>query len=233
VWGGVLQDGIPPLREPKMLAARDARYLADGDVVFGVEINGDARAYPKRILAWHEMFVDRVGGIDVAGVYCTLCGAVVVYETTVDGRSHRLGTSGFLYRSNKLMYDAETQSLWAMLEGRPVIGPLADKEIALPTREVVTSTWGEWRRRHPTTTVLSLATGYQRDYDEDAAYRTYFATDALMFPVPNEDRRLRNKQEVLVPRFARRVSDHWRSPLTSSVAIPCGTAATVDAISSY
>jgi hypothetical protein len=203
VWGGVLQDGIPPLREPKMLAARDARYLADSDVVFGVEINGDARAYPKRILAWHEMFVDRVGGIDVAGVYCTLCGAVVVYETTVDGRSHRLGTSGFLYRSNKLMYDAETQSLWAMLEGRPVIGPLADKNIALPTREVVTSTWGEWRRRHPTTTVLSLATGYQRDYDEGAAYHAYFATDELMFPVPKEDRRLRNKQEVLVLRFGK------------------------------
>jgi hypothetical protein len=201
VWGGVLQDGIPPLREPKMVAARDARYLAEGDVVFGVEINGDARAYPKRILAWHEMFVDRVGGIAVAGVYCTLCGAVIVYETNVDGRAHRLGTSGFLYRSNKLMYDAETQSLWNMLEGRPVLGPLAGKHISLPTREVVTTTWGDWRRRHSATTVLSLATGYQRDYDEGAAYRAYFATDALMFPVPGEDQRLRNKQEVLVPRF--------------------------------
>jgi len=107
VWGGVLQDGIPPLREPRMLAAAAARYLADGDVVFGVEINGDARAYPKRILAWHEMFVDQVGGIDVAGVYCTLCGAVIVYETNADGMRHRLGTSGFVYRSNKLMYDAQ------------------------------------------------------------------------------------------------------------------------------
>ena len=97
VCGGVQQDGIPPLREPEMLAARDARYLAEADVVFGIEINGDARAYPKRILAWHEMFVDRVGGIAVAGVYCTLCGAVIVYETVVDGRAHRLGTSGYLY----------------------------------------------------------------------------------------------------------------------------------------
>ena len=203
VWGGVLQDGIPPLREPRMLAARDARYLADGDVVFGVEINGDARAYPKRILAWHEMFVDRVGGIDVAGVYCTLCGAVIVYETNADGMRHRLGTSGFLYRSNKLMYDAQTQSLWNTLEGRPVIGPLADRNISLPTREVVTSTWGEWRRRHPSTTVLSLATGHSRDYAEGAAYREYFATDRIMFPVPAEDARLRNKQEVLVPRFGK------------------------------
>ncbi len=201
IWGGVLQDGIPPLREPKMLAAADARYLADGDVVFAVEINGDARAYPKRILAWHEMFVDRIGGVAVAGVYCTLCGAVIVYETVVGGQAYALGTSGFLYRSNKLMYDAKTQSLWNTLEGRPVIGTLADRNISLPTREVVTTTWGDWRRRHPKTTVLSLDTGHPRDYDEGAAYRDYFATDELMFPVPGEDRRLRNKQEVLVPRF--------------------------------
>lgn len=204
VWGGVVQDGIPPLRAPKMLRARDARYLAEGDVVFGVEINGDARAYPKRILAWHEMFVDQVGGIDVAGVYCTLCGAVIVYETRVGGRAHVLGTSGFLYRSNKLMYDAQTQSLWHTLEGRPVIGPLAKHDISLPTREVVTTTWGEWRRRHPATTVLSLATGHTRDYREGAAYRDYFASDELMFPVPaTADRRLANKQDVLVPRFGR------------------------------
>ncbi len=201
VWGGVLQDGIPPLREPKMLTAGDARYLADSDVVFAVEINGDARAYPKRILAWHEMFMDRIGGVAVAGVYCTLCGAVIVYETVVDGHAYKLGTSGFLYRSNKLMYDAKTQSLWNTLEGRPVIGPLADRNISLPTREVVTTTWGDWRRRHPKTTVLSLDTGHPRDYDEGAAYAAYFATDELMFPVPGEDRRLRNKQEVLVPRF--------------------------------
>ena len=130
VWGGVQQDGIPPLRQPKMLAARDARYLAESDVVFGIEINGDARAYPERILAWHEMLIDRVGGVDVAGVYCTLCGAVIIYETRVGDHLHQLGTSGFLYRSNKLMYDADTQSLWNTLEGRPVVGPLVDQGIS-------------------------------------------------------------------------------------------------------
>ncbi len=68
-WGGVVRDGIPPLKNPKMLAADDARYLADSDVVFGIELNGDARAYPKRILAWHEMFKDTIGGESVCGVY--------------------------------------------------------------------------------------------------------------------------------------------------------------------
>jgi len=111
-WGGVLQDGIPPLRQPMMLAADQASYLEDDNMVFGIEINGDARAYPKRILAWHEMFVDNIRGTNFAGVYCTLCGAVILYQTNHNGTQHDLGTSGFLYRSNKLMYDKATQSLW-------------------------------------------------------------------------------------------------------------------------
>ena len=69
VWGGVRQDGIPPLRYPKMIRAAEATYLADSDIVFGIAIGDDVRAYPKRILAWHEMFVDEVGGKSVAGVY--------------------------------------------------------------------------------------------------------------------------------------------------------------------
>lgn len=203
VWGGVRQDGIPPLRGPKMLTVREARYLADSDVVFALDINGDARAYPRRVLAWHEMFVDRVGGVDVAGVYCTLCGAMVLYETRVGSTVHALGTSGFLYRSNKLMYDRATQSLWSTLDGQPVIGPLVGQGIRLPVRAVVTTTWGEWRRRHPQTTVLSLDTGHERDYGEGVAYRDYFSTDLLMFPVPAIDARLANKQEVLLPRFGK------------------------------
>lgn len=63
-WGGVVRDGIPPLDHPKMLSAREATYLEDEHVVFGIELKGDARAYPKRILAWHEMV--RVCGRDAA-----------------------------------------------------------------------------------------------------------------------------------------------------------------------
>ena len=156
-WGGVLQDGIPPLRQPKMIAAKDADYLQGDNVVFGIEINGDARAYPKRILAWHEMFVDTIGGVDIAGVYCTLCGTVIPYKTRLKGVDYNLGTSGFLYRSNKLMYDKATQSLWNTLKGEPVLGPLVDKGIKLEHLSVVTTTWAEWKRRHPNTSVLSLS----------------------------------------------------------------------------
>ncbi|MEM9208289.1 MAG: DUF3179 domain-containing protein [Pseudomonadota bacterium] len=196
-WGGVKQDGIPPLRAPKMIPAADADYLEDHHIVFGLEVNGDVRAYPKRILAWHEMFVDTVGGEAVVGVYCTLCGSMILYESTVNGVEHQMGTSGFLYRSNKLMYDQATQSLWNTMWGTPVIGTLADSDIRLPRRSVVTTTWGEWRRRHPDSRVLSLDTGHRRDYGEGVAYRAYFGTDELMFNTAAVDNRLANKADVL------------------------------------
>ena len=200
LWGGVRQDGIPPLRYPKMIPSRKADYLAESDVVFGMVINNIPKAYPKRILGWHEMVVDKFGKMDVAGVYCTLCGTMIAYNLEFDGVKHDLGTSGFLYRSNKLMYDRDTQSLWSTIDGEPVLGPLVDQGIKLETYSVNTTTWGEWRALHPNTQVLSMETGHQRDYSEGAAYQSYFATDDLMFPVAHQNPLLQNKQEVLIVR---------------------------------
>ena len=99
------------------------------------------------------------------------------------------------------MYDHGTKSLWSTLTGEPVVGPLVGRGLKLAPLHVVTTTWGEWRRRHPDTQVLSLKTGHERDYGEGVAYRDYFATDTLMFSVPQLDRRLKNKAEVLALRF--------------------------------
>lgn len=200
MWGGVHQDGIPPLRLPKLLNVDKATYLSDSDVVFGVFINGIAKAYPKRILAWHEMFIDDFGDLNIAGVYCTLCGTVIAYDMTHNGVTHNLGTSGFLYRSNKLMYDKASQSLWSTIEGKPVLGPLANKNIELTVYPVVTTTWQEWQNAHPDTKVLSLDTGHDRNYGEGIAYSDYFNTDELMFPVPRSNEALKNKQEVVIIR---------------------------------
>lgn len=123
-----------------------------------------------------------------------------MYQTEFNGVHHELGTSGFLYRSNKLMYDHGTKSLWSTLHGEPVIGPLVDQGIKLKREYLVTTTWGAWRNRHPDTTVLSLDTGHNRNYDEGVAYHAYFANDRLMFPVPQLDTRLLNKAEVVALR---------------------------------
>ena len=198
VWGGVQINGIPPLKYPEHVDADAADYLDDDHIVFGIVINREARAYPKRILAWHEMALDTIGGLELTIVYCTLCGTVIPYESVVDGRHITFGTSGFLYRSNKLMFDNATKSLWNTFEGVPVVGPLVNSGVRLRHLSVVTTTWKEWREKHPDTTVLSLETGHERDYREGAAYRDYFATDDLMFAVPLTDDRLKTKDEVVV-----------------------------------
>lgn len=199
-WGGVSINGIPPLDHPRHVPAAEATFLDDDNVVFGFFLDGEARAYPKRILAWHELALDRVGDRELAIVYCTLCGTVIPYDARVGGKVLTFGTSGLLYRSNKLMFDHETASLWSSLTGKPVVGPLVELDLELSALPVVTTTWGEWRKRHPDTAVLSIETGYQRDYSEGAAYRAYFGTDELMFDVSAHDGRLPNKAEVLVIR---------------------------------
>ncbi len=148
-WGGVPVNGIPPLVQPVTIAAREAAYLKDSHIVFGVERNGEAKAYPKRILAWHEMALDRVGGVDLTIVYCTLCGTVIPYRSVVNGRKITFGTSGLLYQSSKLMFDEETHSLWPTLQGKPMIGVLAGSDLELEFVPVVTTAWVNGARAFP------------------------------------------------------------------------------------
>ncbi len=197
VWGGVGQDGIPPLDHPPTVTAAEATYLDDSNIVFGIEIQGHARAYPQRILGHHEMVRDRLGDMEIAGVYCTLCGTMIAYNATVGDETFLLGTSGFLYRSNKLMYDGRTESLWSTLSGEPVLGELVDRGLKLSRIPIVNTTWGQWKKLHPASTVLSIPPGDEVKYAEGRAYAEYFATDEVMFPVPSIDPQLANKAEVL------------------------------------
>ena len=125
MWGGVRVDGIPPLESPAQLRPEQAAdWINDSDEVIGIEINGDARAYPIRIIAWHEMVNDTIGGVPVSLAYCTLCGSAILYHGRVGAEVYRFGTSGLLYRSNKLMYDRTTRTLWNQFSGQPAWGPL-------------------------------------------------------------------------------------------------------------
>ncbi len=198
VWGGVQVDGIPALTNPQFVAGPEAAYLEPDEQVFGVEINGDARAYPLRMMDWHEMFNDVIGGVPVSLAYCTLCGAGILFDTTVEGYDEPFvfGSSGFLYRSNKLMYDQQTKSLWNQFTGRPVTGRLTGSGIELGIRPVAITSWERWLERHPDTLVLSLDTGFTRDYRPGRPYGEYFASPELMFPAALRDEALLQKDQV-------------------------------------
>ncbi len=186
-WGGVGKDGIPALDQPGFIPGAEAKYLKEDDRVFGVYWNGEAKAYPHNILDAHEMANDVVGGLHVSLSYCTLCGSGILYNGEHPSREGKkpftFGSSGLLYRSNKLMYDRPTNSLWNNLTGEPVAGRLAESGLRLEKIPLVVSTWGEWRKRHPDTLVLDADnTGFERDYSK-SPYEEYFSSDGTMFPV--------------------------------------------------
>ena len=192
------KDGIPALTNPRLIEASQVTYLRDKDLVFGISINGDVRAYPYRIMDWHEMLNDIIGGVPVSLAYCTLCGAGILYKTERENNKSPFvfGSSGLLYRSNKLMYDQDTHSLWNQFSGNPVVGSLVGNNIELEVLPLVTTTWSQWRTQHPNTKVLDLNTGYQRDYTPGTAYGAYFISEELMFPAALYDSSLQTKEKV-------------------------------------
>ncbi|WP_300582535.1 DUF3179 domain-containing (seleno)protein [Marivita sp.] len=207
-WGGVLIDDraygqtnapcncIPAADNPAVSSAEDATWLEDSDIVFGIEVNGEYRAYPRQIMEVREMVNDTLGGRDLGIPYCTLCGAAQAYFTDrmPDGVERPvLRTSGLLIRSNKVMYDVVTSSVFDTFLGKAVTGPLAERGLRLEQATVVTTDWGSWKAEHPETTVLIEALALGRDFD----FRNGRDANGPIFPVGDVDPRLPVHEDVI------------------------------------
>jgi hypothetical protein len=191
--GGPPRDGIPAIDRPRFVPAAQAR-LADADRVLGLALGGVARAYPVRILNWHEVVNDRLGGLPVAVTYCPLCGTGMAFDARVGARESSFGVSGLLYNSDVLLYDRATESLWSQILSKAVTGPM--KGTALTPLPLTHTSFAAWRARHPATEVLSTDTGFERDYARDP-YDGYERVQRLMFDVQHRDGRLPLKEWVL------------------------------------
>jgi hypothetical protein len=315
VWGGVVVDGIPSLVNSPQISPNEATtegyqfedfcrnsdcsYPATDELVFGVSINGDSRAYPLRLLNWHEMFNDVIGhaplfdapdgeqvcnfraptvfsalgksgtdwvridgrsagcprdgwiqaehiewaddadwetiqselpdldadeeqladgieghvtGKPVMLAYCTLCGAGVLYDVSIPDLSYtdlngdlielgdtvlEFSSSGLLMRSNKLMYDRNTDTIWNAITGEPAFGVLARSGVVLDVLPVVVTDWTSWLEQHPDTSVLSMNTGFRRNYMNGAAYTDYFNSTDLMFPSWQQDTSIAENKDMV------------------------------------
>lgn len=163
ISGGPPPDGIPPIDEPKFLAPADVTFLQPQEPVVAVEVNGVAKAYPIRILIWHEIVNDDFDGTPVVVTYCPLCNTGIAYlRPTIDGELLDFGTSGKLYNSNLVMYDRQTNSYWPQAIGQAVLGPLLGTKLEFVPARILS--WGDWRAAYPDGLVLSTDTGVQRDY---------------------------------------------------------------------
>ena len=207
-WGGVLIDDreydttdelcncIPAADNPEVSSAEEATWLKDEDIVFGIGINGEYRAYPRRIMEVREMVNDTLGGRDLGIPYCTLCGAAQAYftdELPLGIERPVLRTSGLLIRSNKVMYDVKTFSVFDTFLGKAVTGPLSKRGLQLKQATVVTTDWGTWKKQHPETTVLLERYALGRDPD----FRNGRDADGPIFPIGDVDPRLPVHEDII------------------------------------
>ena len=196
VSGGPPQDGIPSIDNPKFQSVQEAdQILEDSELVLGLNINGDIRAYPLQILVWHEIVNDVVGGKPVAVTYCPLCFTNQVFDRTLsDGNVVEFGTSGKLYNSNLVMYDRTSNSLWSQALDEGIVGEYAG--VKLERLPFDLAYWKEWKKLYPESKVLSRDTGSIRPYGADP-YGDYYSNDLILFPIANDDKRLGLKEIVI------------------------------------
>jgi hypothetical protein len=161
--GGPPRDGIPSIDDPQFINQDEAKpWLADNEPVIALEIDGDARAYPLRILTWHEIVNDTVSGVPVAVTFCPLCNSALVFERTVDGETLDFGTSGLLRNSDLIMYDRTTESLWQQFTGEAIVGDLVGTQLTFVPAQVIG--FGDFQAAYPEGVVLSQETGFARNY---------------------------------------------------------------------
>jgi hypothetical protein len=192
--GGPPRDGIPAIDSPVFVSAAEAGFLADEDRVLGLVRDGAARAYPIRILDWHEIVNDSFGNEDVVVSYCPLCGTGMAFDANVAGKSRKFGVSGLLYNSDVLLYDRESESLWSQVMRQAVSGPMKGR--GLEQLPMAHTTWQDWRTRHPDTLVLSTQTGHSRDYSR-SPYGGYGTSASIFFPVKNKNAKYHPKELVI------------------------------------
>jgi len=142
--GGPPRDGIPPIDNPKFVLALD-HSLPNTEPVIGVHLNGQFRAYPLRVLTWHEIVNDDVGGMPITVTFCPLCNAAIVFDRRLEGQVLDFGTTGKLRNSDLVMYDRQTESFWQQAIGTAIVGILTGKELQIvPSR---LESWGNFKAR--------------------------------------------------------------------------------------
>ncbi len=192
--GGPAKDGIPSIDHPRFIKVGKVDFLKDNDMVMGIIRDGIQKAYPTRILIWHEIVNDKINDEYIVVTYCPLCGTGMVFDRKIDGSVYTFGVSGLLYNSDVLMFDRQTNSLWSQLLMLSTSGQNVNKKLRWLNSSQMT--WKAWRSKYPKSLVLSKDTGYDSDYSS-SAYSGYFSSDKPMFAVDKNRDEIRQKQWVL------------------------------------
>jgi len=161
--GGVPKDGIPSIDEPSFESVEQrADWLTPKEPVIGVTVNGDARAYPLRVLTYHEIVNDEIGGKPVAVTYCPLCNSAIAFEAVFKGQRLTFGTTGKLRYSDLVMYDRQTGTWWQQFTGRGIVGEHSGEKLTMvPSRLMA---WADFQEQYPEGRVLVPNDPHARPY---------------------------------------------------------------------
>jgi Protein of unknown function (DUF3179)/Galactose oxidase, central domain len=193
IRASLIKQPIVGIEHPKFVSA-GVVGLEPRDRVIGVVIGNVAKAYPVRILRWHEVINDVTNGQPIAVTYCPLTGDAAVYERKIGGKPVILSPSDQLYESTTVFRDSATHSLWSQFDGKAISGP--DKGKQLPAIASINTVWYLWKAYNPKTLALSSDTGFTRDYLADP-YELYEGAGGTKFPVSNTDSRLARDELIL------------------------------------
>ncbi len=192
--GGPPRDGIPSIDNPEFINISEADFLSNDDRVLGVYFNGISKAYPVRILNFHEIVNDEFDGHPVVVTFCPLCGSGMAFDAMIEGRKRTFGVSGLLYNSDVLLYDRQSETLWSQILSEAVAGQLAGKK--LESIQTFNTSWKNWKDQYPKTVVLSTNTGFSKDYSRDP-YPDYYESEKVWFPVVNKSDAMHPKAKIL------------------------------------
>lgn len=197
--GGPSKDGIPSIDNPKFLSVQEGdKFLANEESGTGLCVGNDCRFYPYLVLVWHEIVNDTVGDEPMLVTYCPLCLTGIVFERKINGEIIEFGTSGKLWRSNLLMYnrtdDPKKESLWSQVLGEAVVGEFTGTKLKITPSDIIK--YGDWKKLHPKTKILSKDTGFIRSYGSDP-YGDYYTSNQVSFGASFNDDRLHPKEFVL------------------------------------
>lgn len=189
-----IKDGIPALTNPKFVTLDEAQ-LADDILGVLVDVDGQLRYYPYNILIWHEIINDQIGDKKIAVTFCPLCGSAIVFDRYVAGDILEFGVSGFLYESNLLMYDRQTESFWSQAGLEAVVGEYTGAKLNILAMQLIS--FADIKAKYPQAKILSRETGYSRDYDF-YPYGDYQTSDDLYFPVTVTSQQFKPKELMFV-----------------------------------
>ena len=192
--GGPGKDGIASIQNPLSISVAENIVFEDEDLIIGVKIGSEMKAYPHGILNYHEAVNDVINNQDLLVAYCPLTGTGFCWNREFNQEIHSFGNAGLLYNSNQIMFDRTTDSYWSQILGMAIHGEYVGR--TLTPFPIIETTWKTWKEMYPETKIMSHETGFQYLYSTYPYLDYQTNNEYFISPVDSLDPRLPAKERV-------------------------------------